>query len=93
MCHTILQLTPSFTSTLDIGHYFLSTVNKKKAEATGVIAEDLRGRHGNIGRCLTQADKDGAREHINSYPRKESHYCRASSTKYYLDGDLNLTMM
>ncbi|XP_022823697.1 uncharacterized protein LOC111362445 isoform X3 [Spodoptera litura] len=80
-----------FMATLDIGHSFLSTVNKKKA--SGIIPEDRRGRHGNTGRCLPQADKDGAREHINSYPRKESHYCRASSTKEYLDGDLNLTMM
>lgn len=53
-----------FTATLDIGHSFLSTVNKKKTDESGVITEDRRGHHGNTGRCLAQADKDGAREHI-----------------------------
>ena len=76
-----------FTATLDIVHSFLSTVSKKKA--SGIIPEDCRGHHDNTGRCLAQADKDGVREHINS----KSHYCRASSTKEYLDSDLNLTMM
>lgn len=82
-----------FTATLDICHSFLSTVNKKKAGASGVIIEDRRGRHGNTGRWLAQADKDGAREHINSYRRKESYYCRASSTKKHLDGDINMILM
>ncbi|CAB3232076.1 unnamed protein product [Arctia plantaginis] len=68
-------------------------VNKNKDVVLGVIAEDCRGHHGNTGRSLDQADKDGSREDINSYPRKEYHYCRASSSNEYLGGDLHLTVM
>lgn len=33
------------------------------------------------------------KEHINLYPRVESHYCRKSSKKQYLDSDLNLSRL
>jgi hypothetical protein len=33
------------------------------------------------------------REHIESFPRMPSHYCRSSTTKEYLAADLNLTRM
>ncbi|XP_041982815.1 uncharacterized protein LOC121739498 isoform X3 [Aricia agestis] len=81
-----------YSATLDIGHSFLTTVSKK-ADSTGVISGDLRGKHAINGRRLPEAVKDGVRDHINSYPKKESHYCRASTSKTYLDGDLNLCMM
>ena len=33
------------------------------------------------------------KSHINSFPRVESHYCRKSSTKEYLEANLNLTKL
>jgi len=34
-----------------------------------------------------------ARDHINSFPRVESHYCRASTIKQYLDSTLSVELM
>ncbi|CAG4943960.1 unnamed protein product [Parnassius apollo] len=83
-----------FMHTLDIGHSFITTLCKKTT-SSGIVLEDLRGKHDKKGKLLALPDfvKDGVREHIKSYPTKESHYCRASSIKQYFDGDLNLCMM
>lgn len=33
------------------------------------------------------------KEHINSFPRVESHYCRADSNREYLEGNLSVVKM
>ncbi|KAL4710507.1 hypothetical protein ACJJTC_008909 [Scirpophaga incertulas] len=56
------------------------------------IDEDMRGTCSK-GNSLPDTIKNGVSEHINTYPRKESHYCRSSTSREYLDGDLNLSLM
>ena len=56
----------------------------------GVMAEGRGGRQ--------QADRDKTlrqqvTNHINAFPRMESHYCRTSSKCQYLSSDLNLSIM
>ncbi|KAL4707280.1 hypothetical protein ACJJTC_019818 [Scirpophaga incertulas] len=80
-----------FQATLDIGHSFITTI-KKKTSSTGTILEDMRGKCSK-GNSLPDTIKNGVSEHINTYPRKESHYCRSSTSREYLDGDLNLSLM
>ncbi|CAG4958976.1 unnamed protein product [Parnassius apollo] len=66
-----------FMHTLDIGHSFRTTACKKTT-SSGIVLEDLRGKHNKKGKLLPVFVKDGVREHLNSYPTKESHYCRSS---------------
>jgi hypothetical protein len=37
--------------------------------------------------------KEFITDHIRSFPVIESHYCRASTSKQYLEGSLNITKM
>ena len=58
----------------------------------GVQRSDRRGQH----QKRNQLDKARLRfveEHITSFPAKESHYCRKSSKKRYLDQSLNISKM
>lgn len=64
----------------------------KKWDETGYIESEQRGKHENHKKI----DENSIRavvEHINSFQRIESHYCRARTKKEYLDGALNLTTM
>ena len=36
---------------------------------------------------------DGVRDHINSFPRIASHYCRSNTKREYLESSLNLSKM
>lgn len=37
--------------------------------------------------------KETVRQHINSFPRVEAHYCRKDTKKEYLDSELSLAEM
>ncbi|XP_074036389.1 uncharacterized protein [Leptinotarsa decemlineata] len=80
-----------FTDTLCISSTFLTTV-KKKMSSTGVIEPDLRGKHLNQPKTDPQTIKDII-DHINSFARIESHYCRSDTKREYIDGDLNQAEM
>lgn len=54
---------------------------------------DKRGCHFNRPRSVPEDTKEVIREHINSFPKQESHYSRGKSTKEYLSENLNLTKM
>lgn len=81
-----------FLGTLAISQKPVYTAHKTKNSTTNTATTDMRGRslksrrtpHGNI---------DFAREHIHSFPRVESHYCRAKTTKEYLDSNLSIQSM
>ena len=62
-----------------------------KVDEFGVAACEGRG-----GRQQKQRDKllwQQVVDHINAFPRTESHYCRANSKCQYLSPDLNVTLM
>lgn len=61
-------------------------INKKKHGDTSF--RDNRTSHKSLK--YTEEDVLRVREHINMFPRDESHYTRAKSTKEYLSPDLNI---
>jgi hypothetical protein len=40
---------------------------------------------------ISEEMKEFITDHIRSFPVIESHYCRASTSKQYLEGSLNIT--
>ena len=65
---------------------FTRTKTKKQ------VKEDERGKYANHHRC-SQEQRRGVIDHINSFPVIESHYCRAKTSKKYLEADLNIEKM
>ncbi|CAG9830745.1 unnamed protein product [Diabrotica balteata] len=43
--------------------------------------------------ATAEIQRQQVKDHINSFPRIESHYCRRDSTKNYLNEDLNISIM
>ncbi|KAK5645229.1 hypothetical protein RI129_006529 [Pyrocoelia pectoralis] len=79
-----------FVATLGISTRMLRTVDNKIDPNTRIVSKDSRGKHGNHSK-LPDTVKDGIRRHINSIPRIESHYCRARTSKEYIDGGKSIS--
>lgn len=78
---------PFFRSTLGISDRPIRTViSKRKHSPGGIVKLDLRGNHGNHKK-IDISIKNGIRKHIESVPTIESHYCRADTSKEYIDGE------
>ena len=58
----------------------------------GVIGVDQRGRHGKQ-RSVNEGHQAEVRNHINSFPRIESHNCRQSTSREYLVPHLSVAKM
>lgn len=80
-----------FMNTLSISNTTIATVQNKKS-IEGIVVEGKQGKHQNH-KQVNASIKDGIREHINSFPRMPSHYCRAEIRKEYIDGSLNVSLM
>nr|CAH7753579.1 unnamed protein product [Callosobruchus chinensis]CAH7761330.1 unnamed protein product [Callosobruchus chinensis] len=81
-----------FLNTLVISEKFMRTA-VKKLQTTGVVEKERRG-----GRPRVQLERDekirqNISNHINLFPKVESHYCRKSTTKEYLHSDLSIPKM
>lgn len=77
----------TFLGILDIGEKTVTyTLNKKKNH---FISTDNRGKHVPKNK-ISDKDKDPIREHIRSFPKTESHYCRKSTQREYLDSSLSI---
>lgn len=81
-----------FLSTLDItdnqvAYYFKVFENK----TTSIPRSPTRGR--NRKRHISTEAKNQVIDHINSFPRVESHYCRQSTKRQYLDPQLSVSKM
>lgn len=80
-----------FLKTLLISQKTLYNIHLKKDKTTGVPKSDERGKK--TRERIDKNDKDIVRKHIESFPKAESHYCRAKTNKEYLCSSLNLAMM
>lgn len=80
-----------FLATFNISEAFIRCALKKQT-STGILKKDQRGKHTPYNRMLP-ADEAYLKKHITSFPAVQSHYCRQSSTKRYLDSSLNISIM
>ncbi|KAJ8930717.1 hypothetical protein NQ314_016444 [Rhamnusium bicolor] len=81
---------PMFLNTLGIKKGVVDIALKKRSKEN-VAASDGRGK-GN-SKTLDPAIVQNIMTHIQSFPCIPSHYCRADTTRKYLDSSLNLATM
>lgn len=75
----------------DISQTPVYNTHKKKCVWIGMAWEDFRGKTASSKMCATKEKE--VIDHINSFPRVESHFCRVKTKKQYLDPNLNITKM
>jgi len=80
-----------FMATLCISDKFIRTTIKKSGGSNFTL-NDLRGKHDNH-RSLDPELVAGIQNHINSFPRIESHYLRNQTSREFIDGSLTLSSM
>ena len=78
-----------FLATLNVSDTVIYTALDKRT-SIGTVHEDLRGTYAK--RSHVNPEKEHVIEHINSFPRMPSHYCRKETNKDYLSPDLNLEL-
>jgi hypothetical protein len=69
-----------YLTTLDISQKPVYNEHGKKNKCTGVPQTDMRGQH-NKKHIVFEDDKQNVRDHINSFPAIDSHYCRSRTKK------------
>uniref|UniRef100_A0A6P7G4W5 Uncharacterized protein LOC114337687 n=1 Tax=Diabrotica virgifera virgifera TaxID=50390 RepID=A0A6P7G4W5_DIAVI len=77
-----------YKATLNISGRMIFTV-QNKMNNNDFSQTDLRGRH-DSHRKISPELRSAIMEHIQSIPKIESHYLRASTTKEYIDGSKNI---
>ena len=80
-----------YLTTIAVSARRISDFHQTKDEETSTPSEPKWGKH--TKKKVSDERKQFARDHINSFPRIESHYCRAVSKKEYLEASLNLQKM
>ena len=80
-----------FLDTLNINDRVVRTAFNKLTEF-GTLNGDFRGAVTGRSNICSNA-KQRVVDHINQFPRVESHYCRASSSRQYLEAGLSLSQM
>ena len=79
-------------NTLDISKKRVDTVFQKIGDNDALIS-DKRGRSKKRPRAFDENKKQSVREHINLFPREDSHYGRNDSSREYLESSLSLRKM
>ncbi|CAH0399478.1 unnamed protein product [Chilo suppressalis] len=82
-----------FLNTFSISEQFVYTSLEKKDSISGIVEADMRGRHSNHRKVITEDVIKSVCDHIKSLQPVESHYTRSRSNKLYLDGDLNFSRL
>lgn len=78
-----------FLSTLDVSQQRVNYFHQNKKNAvTGIPLSSKQGRHPK--KVINEISKQHVRNHINSIPRLDSHYCRMDSKKEYFEATLNM---
>lgn len=75
-----------FCGTLAISQKTIYNAFKMRNENANTPSRSGQGKHPK--KRLTEVEVKYVKDHINSFPRVESHYCRADSTREYLDSTL-----
>lgn len=83
----------SFCGTLAISQNQIYAAHDRNENEVSIIPKmSLQGKH--TKRHASDEDKTIVKYiNIDPFPRIESHYCRSSSTKEYLDSDLSISKM
>lgn len=81
-----------FCKTLAISHRVIETCMKNISNSGMYTGYDKR-RDTKPYNSTNEEAVSLVREHIDSFPRVESHYCRRDSTKLYLGSDLNISVL
>uniref|UniRef100_A0ABD2W3N6 Uncharacterized protein n=1 Tax=Trichogramma kaykai TaxID=54128 RepID=A0ABD2W3N6_9HYME len=84
-----------FLKTLDISNQMIRTADLKKKDENELFKSPScrMGKHKNRPHKISNENLEEVRKHIKSFPPLDSHYCRATSTKQYLDENLSITKM
>lgn len=78
-----------FLKTLDVSEKFARSAGGHTSSELGITPPSKKGRHAPQNK-VTESSKDKIQEHINSFPKLESHYSKKDTNKLYLEGSLNL---
>ena len=80
-----------FLHTLNVSDKTVTTA-LNKLSASGTVCWDKRGKHMNRKK-VPAAIRSSVRDHIMMFPKVESHYCRANSSRQYLESGLSVALM
>ena len=80
-----------FLSTIGISQSVVYRVRSNVDSFTHFVQPAKKGKHPK--RKLSDDMQSKIIEHINSFPRSESNYCRQRSSKTYLEGGLSIAKM
>ncbi|GFO14238.1 7-cyano-7-deazaguanine tRNA-ribosyltransferase [Plakobranchus ocellatus] len=81
-----------FCGTLDISDQRVKYFHKAKKDSVNRFVKKSRWGK-NCKKVISANAKANVRMHIEQLPRVESHYCRSSSSKEYLDADLSISKL
>ena len=81
-----------YFKTLVIGKADIATAIALKNKNGEFAGSDGRGRASSTNRTGNEEMK-AIKRHIESFPKVESHYCRSSTNRCYLDPLLNIKKM
>lgn len=82
-----------FLKTLDITEKFArSALDGQSSINLGISPPSTHGKHAPANK-ISEERKNLIRNHINSFPTIESHYCRKATTRQYLGENLNISKM
>ena len=81
-----------YLGTLGISQKKVYNVFEERNPKTGIPKTNIKTTS-NAEKIITEEKKEKVRQHINSFPLIDSHYCRAKTSKKYLEPSLNISKM
>lgn len=81
-----------FRNTLSISNGPINKAFSEVGTSGSFEGQDRRGKHEPVNKTK-EIDVEIVKEHIEAFPKMESHYCRKTSSKMYLDSNLSISKM